>query len=240
MHLSTKQFLVNFTGSSSYKIVDKDSWKRKQIFECFSACQNPFYSMTARSDVTKLIEVTKKKNIPSSHAILYMIGKTVNDIPEFKCRLKDGNVVKYDKISLGMTVDREDDLFYFLDLEYFENSKEFLNNASNEIEPAKKSTQLFPDEEPREDVVYLSCIPWVNFTAFTNPISDYKTDTIPRIVWGKYTKEGDKTTIPVSLEAHHGFIDGRHMGLFYQKLQENFDNADKIFKDIDKTDNGKH
>ena len=41
-------------------------------------------------------------------------------------------------------------------------------------------------------------------------------DSIPRISTGKLTRSGDRLTMPVSLDVHHGFIDGRQAGEFFR------------------------
>lgn len=44
-------------------------------------------------------------------------------------------------------------------------------------------------------------------------------DSIPRISTGKLTRSGDRLTMPVSLDVHHGFIDGRQAGEFFALLE---------------------
>ena len=49
-------------------------------------------------------------------------------------------------------------------------------------------------------------------------------DSVPRITWGKYFKTADKILMPLSVQAHHALIDGRHMGKYFEKTQELLDN----------------
>ena len=41
--------------------------------------------------------------------------------------------------------------------------------------------------------------------------------------WGKYYEKEDKIVIPISVQAHHSFVDGIHIGQFVEKLQKFFD-----------------
>ena len=41
----------------------------------------------------------------------------------------------------------------------------------------------------------------------------------PRICWGKYVPADGRETLGMSVEVNHRFIDGYHLGQFYQKLQ---------------------
>ncbi len=41
--------------------------------------------------------------------------------------------------------------------------------------------------------------------------------------WGKYFSEGDRTMAALSVQTHHGLMDGIHVGRFYEQLQANID-----------------
>lgn len=41
--------------------------------------------------------------------------------------------------------------------------------------------------------------------------------------WGKYYEKNGEIILPVSVQAHHSFVDGLHIGQFVDKLQKFFD-----------------
>jgi len=43
------------------------------------------------------------------------------------------------------------------------------------------------------------------------------------IDWGKYYEKDGKTLMPVSIQAHHSFVDGLHIGQFVDVLQKYLD-----------------
>jgi len=43
---------------------------------------------------------------------------------------------------------------------------------------------------------------------------------VPRLAWGKYFEENGKILLPFSVQAHHSFVDGIHMGKYYECLQK--------------------
>jgi chloramphenicol O-acetyltransferase type A len=43
-------------------------------------------------------------------------------------------------------------------------------------------------------------------------------DSIPRFAWGKFFWEGDRLEMPLSVDGHHGVIDGVHVGRFYAEM----------------------
>lgn len=45
----------------------------------------------------------------------------------------------------------------------------------------------------------------------------------PLFDWGKYYEKDGKIVIPISVQAHHSFVDGIHVGKFADALQNYFD-----------------
>ena len=83
-----------------------------------------------------------------------------------------------------------------------------------------QSKPVFEDEEGRDDFLYLSAVPWVSFTSISHAMHYHPHDSIPRISWGKYFKDGDKTLMPLSLTAHHALVDGRNMGEYFNLFEK--------------------
>ncbi len=75
------------------------------------------------------------------------------------------------------------------------------------------------DVPGEDDLLFVSCVPWINFTSITHPRKNDTTDFIPRISWGKFTHVDEKTFMPVSIQLHHGLADGYHVGLFFETLE---------------------
>ena len=73
----------------------------------------------------------------------------------------------------------------------------------------------------------MSCTPWFDLTGLTNERDFDRDDNIPRIAWGKYVADAaGRETLGMSVEVNHRFIDGYHLGQFYQKLQQSIDALD--------------
>ena len=74
-----------------------------------------------------------------------------------------------------------------------------------------------------DDLIYFSCLPWVELTALTNERDFDPDDAVPRIAWGKYTEENGRKKLHISLELNHRFTDGLHVGKFYEELSRMID-----------------
>ena len=75
------------------------------------------------------------------------------------------------------------------------------------------------------DVFQCSAMPWVAYTHISHTNSGKKDNATPLFAWGKYYEKDDKIRIPVSVQAHHSFVDGLHIGQFAEKLQVFFDSC---------------
>lgn len=76
------------------------------------------------------------------------------------------------------------------------------------------------------DVFQCSPMPWVSFTHISHTNSGKKDIATPLFDWGKYYEKNGRIMIPISVQAHHSFVDGIHVGQFVNGLQEYFDITD--------------
>jgi len=84
------------------------------------------------------------------------------------------------------------------------------------------------DKEYRDDKIYITSIPWVSFKSISHPINIKPVDSVPRLSWGKYYEQNETLKLPFSVQVHHGLMDGKHVGLYFKKLQEYLDNPQEI------------
>ena len=77
-----------------------------------------------------------------------------------------------------------DDLFSFCTVDYVEDFSTFAAITAKEIEKVKQHLTL-EDEPGRDDLLFMTAIPWVSFTSFMHPIHLQPADSIPRFAWGK-------------------------------------------------------
>jgi chloramphenicol O-acetyltransferase type A len=47
-------------------------------------------------------------------------------------------------------------------------------------------------------------------------------DSVPRFAWRKLFEDDESLKIPLSVQAHHALVDGLHMGRYYEKVQQYF------------------
>jgi chloramphenicol O-acetyltransferase type A len=204
------------------RTIDIQTWNRRQHFEFFRQLDNPYFSLTANVDITRFYSWIKERNLPFFLSVLHSAMKVANEIPEFRYRIRGEGVVEHETVHPSFTLMTDEGVFTFLTAPWKERLADFVDSAAPLVEAAKKRAHLDPDKE-REDLVYLTSIPWVSFTAVTHPVHLASGDSIPRIAWGKFFEQDGKRLLPFNVQAHHALMDGEHLGRFFTRLQELLD-----------------
>jgi chloramphenicol O-acetyltransferase type A len=75
-------------------------------------------------------------------------------------------------------------------------------------------------------LIYFTTLPWFSFTSFAHARKRGRGDSVPRIAFGKFVKENERTLLPFSVEVHHALMDGLHVGRYVNRLQEALDNPE--------------
>ncbi len=199
-----------------YKKINLDQYERKKTFDFYKSYDDPFFNITCNVNINGLYSFCKKNDYSFLLASLHVCMKVANEIPEFKHRIVNNEILEYELIHPGSTILKEDETFTFGYFNYHPIFSTFHEEGKKEIDFRKNSIDLEP-EKYRSDLIYFTSIPWVSFTQFKHARSG-KTDSIPRIVFGKYFKQGDDLLMPISIEVHHALVDGIHVGKFIEKL----------------------
>lgn len=70
------------------------------------------------------------------------------------------------------------------------------------------------------DVFQFSPFPWVSYTHISHTNSGNKEIAPPLFDWGKYFERDGRLLLPFSVQAHHSFVDGLHIGRLAEPLQD--------------------
>jgi len=201
------------------KKIDLTEWKRKTHYQFFKDFSNPHFSITLNLDVTNLYHYAKSNSISFFTVMLYHVMNAANQVEEFKQRIRGSEVVIHEMVHPSFTYLGNDDLFLFVNSQFDVDIQQFKQNVSQSIQKVLEH-QHFVDDISRDDYIYISSLPWINFTSLSHPYDVAHQDSIPRITWGKYTFIDGKVTIPINVSIHHGLADGIHVGKFISALEE--------------------
>lgn len=201
----------------TYQIVDLNTWPRAAQFHFFRTYQKPHYAVTARLDVTHIIG-RKADGFSPYRSCLYAIGAGMHAVPELCMRFRGDQVVRHDMVTLSMTVPTETGTFGYAYVPYVPDFGAFDRQAKTLIEEVAKGGVLHANSGERDDLAYLSCMPWLDYTSINNALPG-PDDCIPRVTWGKFVQHDGGWDMAMTLEVHHALVDGAQVGAYFAAVQ---------------------
>ena len=198
--------------------VDLSRDPRRDQFAYFQTLANPYVGVTVQVDVTELAERCRERGVSFFLAVLYAAVRAANAVPELRRRIRGDRVVEYDRCPSSHTVALPDGTYCYCRLEADRPFGEFLPYAAAEQARVKEAPSL-EDGEDGESLFFVSCVPWLSYTALTQP-TPTPADSNPRITWGRWHRKEGRTLLPMTLLANHALVDGIHIARFYQNLAE--------------------
>ena len=200
-----------------YKYVDMDAYKRKAHFEYFNSLAYPYVGVTVNVDITELREAVSRKRLPFFLTVCYCVGRAANEVPEFRQRIQEGQIVEFGHCRTSHTVALDDGTYCYCNLESNKPFRDYITYAVREQEKAKEEATIH--EEDNLDMIFISTVPWISYTSLIQPVP-MPADSNPRITWGKYFRQEGRVLLPVSVLCHHALVDGLHIAMFYELLEK--------------------
>lgn len=206
--------------ANSYQIIDEKTWKRAMHCAVFRNSVEPAFCVTFELDITNFLSKTKEQGYSFTLAMVYAVCKCANEIEEFRYRFLDGKVVLFDKIDTAFTyLNKETELFKVVNVPMQNSMKEYVELATI---TAREQKEYFTGPLGN-DVFQCSPMPWISYTHISHTNSGKKDNATPLFDWGKYYQKDERYVLPLSIQAHHSFVDGIHVGRLADRLQQFMD-----------------
>ncbi len=199
--------------------IDLSQWPRREHLAMFKTFDDPTFSVTVDVEVTGLM---KNNGVPNASLFLRYLHatlKAINATDNLKLRIDGDNVVEYDTIHGNTTFLNKDNLFGFCEVLYQADLCRFATAAQGQLHQCKQKTSQLLQVAPRLDVVYFSCLPWIQFTQFKHPHQIAQNHSIPKVMFGKLYQKHAKHYLPIGITVHHGLVDGLHVGELIEHLE---------------------
>jgi chloramphenicol O-acetyltransferase type A len=205
------------------RLVDLEAWPRADQFRFFRTYEKPHYAVTSRIDVTHLLARRAEVRISPYRACLYAIGAGIHAVPELCMRFQGDEVTQYDRIDLSMTVPLPDGNFRYAYVPFAPDFAAFDATAAAIIAGVTAGGDLNANTGQRDDLAYLSCMPWLDYSSINNALP-HAQDCIPRVSWGKFVAGADRRwSMAMTIEVHHALVDGRQVGDYFVAVQAALD-----------------
>jgi chloramphenicol O-acetyltransferase type A len=200
--------------------LDLETWPRRAVFEFYLPFDKPYFNVCLNLDVTELLKALRKREGTSVWLTYhYLALRAANEIEPFRYRLRQGKVLVHDVINGGTTLILPDETFTLVYFDYSENFSTFMEGATRAVDEMRRDGTFRPRHED-DARIHCTTLPWIAFTSFSHARRWGREDSVPKISFGKFIKDHDRTLMPFSVEVHHSLMDGLHVGRYIARIEE--------------------
>ncbi|MBR3037990.1 MAG: hypothetical protein IKI52_04750 [Clostridia bacterium] len=200
--------------------IDRKDWQRNAHDRLFARLEVPFYSLTQRLDVTDVAAWANARGVSFYAAMIWVTMKALNGVEAFRYELRGEDVYLLDHRNPSYTYSWDDELFGICGVEWRdgESPVDFAARCK-----AAEAANTLPVPTAEADAaghdVYLSSLPWIDYTHISQEFPLDNTDSTPRIMWGRFTTdEKGRKTLSYTVQVNHRLIDGIHLARLYEAL----------------------
>ena len=201
--------------------LDVMNWARRDVFEFFRGFDKPYFNICTRLDVTSLLALVRSRRDASvSLACHYLALRAANEIEPFRYRLREGKVLIHDVIHGGTIVLLPNESIALAYFDYDKDFAKFALGAHRAIKEAESGNEGFRPRISDDARIHFTTLPWLAFTSFSHARNWGREDSVPKIAFGKFTREQERILMPISVEVHHALMDGLHVGRYITWVEE--------------------
>ena len=197
---------------------------RRDRFDLFDRMDSPAVNLCFPLDLPDYRPWCREQNLAPFHVLLCAVLRSTLKIANFRYRVFEGEVIEIDRLMPSFTVINQHNDLNFALFDWSDDLREFVRRGQAAREQASRMVELnnaYATLSPRaiKDQVFITCIPWLEFTSIQHPMASLGAPDIPSIAWGKFIERGDaRLRLPFSVQAHHGFVDGFHIHRLAQAI----------------------
>lgn len=204
--------------------INLETWERHALFDFFRAFSEPYHGVCIRVDCTATYNFAKVQGLSVFLSLLHRSLVAAQQVENFRTRIVDGTVWRYEVVDGGSAVGRPNGTIGFAHYPYRERIEEFVGDASVEVERVRKRDDV--ERFAEANLIRYSTLPWFDFTSISHARDFSTDDSAPRITFGKITETDGRRTMPVSIHVHHALADGLHVAQFVDHFQKLLDAPD--------------
>jgi chloramphenicol O-acetyltransferase len=198
--------------------------RRRDRFALFDAMDSAAVNICFPLELPDFRPWCREAGLAPFHVLLCAVLRAVLKVENFRYRLLDGEVFRIERLRPAFTVINQHQDLNFALFDWSDDLREFVARGIAAREQASAMTELneaYRSLGPRDakEQVFITCIPWLAFTAIQHPSASLAHPDIPSLAWGKFRDApGGRLELPFSVQAHHGFVDGFHIHQLAQQI----------------------
>lgn len=190
---------------------------RADAFTLWMSSPMPMVTLVKTMDVTRLLKISHKRQLPFNLLMCWCIGKAASIIPEFYDLPVGEEMYRFDQLAVGPVVNNCKGGINYGDIPFDEDISKFAADYKSICENASRLCENICLDD-RMMVIGTSAMIQTELDCIVNQYA--KGFNNPMLLWGKYRKGPFKTTLAVSFQFHHVQMDGGHAARFLELMQK--------------------
>jgi chloramphenicol O-acetyltransferase len=198
--------------------------RRRDRFEFFDRMESPAVNLCFTLHVPDFRPWCKTQGLAPFHVMLCAVLRAVLKVENFRYRIVDGEVIRIDGLVPSFTVMNQHGDLNIARFDWSDDVREFVARGIAAREAASNMTELNVtpalSQRAGKDQVFVTCMPWLDFTSIQHPMASIAAPDIPSLAWGRFRAGPEGLQLPFSVQAHHGFVDGWHIHLLGRQVAD--------------------
>lgn len=188
-----------------------EPFARQALVDLFARYDSPLVNITAACECRDFVTPAKALGLPPFALVLHAVACASLDVEPFRHRLLGGRLSRVADLTVSYTVVGADGNLNFSTFAHDPDRAVFLARYLEDREPARTATGLRLAPMETHDYLFVTCLPWMRFTAIQHPVARFADCSIPSVAAGRFAHHGGRVDFPMAVQAHHGLVDGLHI-----------------------------
>ena len=188
---------------------------RAYAFEMWMKAPMPMVTFFKTLDVTRLLKLSKKRNLKFNMLMCWCIGKAASTIKEFYLLPEAGKLMQFDSLAVNTIVLNKENEVSSCDIPFCEDlslfNEQYLK-LTKEVAETCRNHDL-----PDSMVIGTSALAQYDIDGAVGMYSGIFNN--PFLIWARYRRSFFRTTLKVSFQFHHTQMDGAQAARFLDELQ---------------------
>ena len=202
------------------RYIDVDAWPRKDAYALFSRGYLPYFAVTTPLDVTELCRFTKREGLSFYRSLVYIVARAMNELEPFRLRIRRDGIAICESVSPSYTTAGPDGTFGITDVDYLpgETMADFCRRAG--AVEARQTQGMLVEDDVRDDLIFISSVPWFVTTAVLQEQPTNPDDSFPRVLWDRIHEEQGRKLVNFTVQLNHRLLDGSHVRDLLARMNE--------------------
>lgn len=199
--------------------IDRSRWAREAHARFFSGFADPHFNVVAEVELGPMLAAAEAAGRSPFLAMLWATSAAANRLHCLRLRFRGDAAVLHPVVHPSFTLRVEGERFRYCTAPFSPDFGDFCAGAEAAMAATRAAPALEIDAGGRDDLLFVSSLPWLRFTSVQHAAMDPRRDSFPRITWGRFCPEGGGVRAPLSLQGHHALLDGIHVAMFFAGVE---------------------